>query len=175
MSIHPSKRLLTISAAVALFAAVAPAGQATAEENTVPLSPVVLVNEVTGAGATTDTKATWDVGATDLGVIWDDGEGGVLVAYGDTFAQPGGDGAGVGGLSWNQIDGTLRVGRNGSFPILTGEGWGTVLVGPDSVELRCHRGRLTVRAVVRGDDGARFTVDTDLTPADDPLTVDRDA
>lgn len=79
------------------------------------------------------------------------------------------------GLSWNQIDGTLRVGRNGSFPILTGEGWGTVLVGPDSVELRCHRGRLTVRAVVRGDDGARFTVDTDLTPADDPLTVDRDA
>ncbi len=79
------------------------------------------------------------------------------------------------GLSWNQIDGTLRVGRNGSFPILTGEGWGTVLVGPDSVELRCHRGRLTVRTVRRGDNGARFTVATDLTPADDPLTVDRDA
>ena len=77
------------------------------------------------------------------------------------------------GLSWNQIDGTLRVGRDGSYPILTGEGWGTAVVRQDCVELRCHRGRLKVRAVVRGDDGARFRVSSDLGVDDGPLVVER--
>lgn len=77
------------------------------------------------------------------------------------------------GLSWNQIDGTLRVGRTGTFPILTGEGWGTVNVVRDAVTLSCHSGRLGVRRVVRGDDGATFDIGGDLQPSDGPRSVDR--
>ncbi|MDU7361851.1 MAG: DUF4185 domain-containing protein [Propionibacteriaceae bacterium] len=58
-------------------------------------SPAVFVEEMTGQHAVTDTKKDWDIGATDLGVMWEDGEGGILTAFGDTFTTPGKDGAGV--------------------------------------------------------------------------------
>ncbi len=59
-------------------------------------SSVVLVEEMTGAGAVTDTAAQWQVEGTDLGIMWDDGHGGVLTAFGDTFGDWSGDGGGGG-------------------------------------------------------------------------------
>lgn len=50
---------------------------------------------MTGQRAVTNTKNSWQVGATDLGIMWDDGAGNVLTAFGDTFLTPGVDGAGV--------------------------------------------------------------------------------
>src|SRR5690625_1142223 len=61
-------------------------------------SSVVLVEEMTGAGAVTDTAAQWQVEGTDLGIMWDDGHGGVLTAFGDTFGDWAGDGGG--GQDW---------------------------------------------------------------------------
>lgn len=64
------------------------------------------------------------------------------------------------GLGWNQLDGTLRVGRDGRYPVLTGTGWGEVTVGEDGVQLTRHAGEVPVRRVVRACDGAEFRLDT---------------
>ncbi|MFD9946558.1 DUF4185 domain-containing protein [Nonomuraea sp. NPDC059023] len=57
-------------------------------------SPGVVVAKVTGAGSGTDLA--WKVNATDLGIMWDNGAGEVLAAFGDTFgdgwAPPGANG-----------------------------------------------------------------------------------
>lgn len=71
-----------------------------------PISPAVLVEEITGARATTDTLAEWNIGATDLGVIWESEPGRVLVAFGDTFEAPAGTGAGVGDWRSNVLLGS---------------------------------------------------------------------
>lgn len=59
-------------------------------------SPAVVVGKMTGPGSVSDTPAAWGVYATDLGVMWDDGDGHVLTAFGDTFGSawvpPGGNG-----------------------------------------------------------------------------------
>lgn len=89
-------------AAAALLLGVAPQ-TSQAQENEVPISPIVLVDLMTGRDATTNTAETWDVGATDLGVMWDDGDGGVLTFFGDTFTNPGGDGAGNGNWRSNVL------------------------------------------------------------------------
>lgn len=73
----------------------AAAGGASASESG---SSVVLVEEMTGAGAVTDTAAQWRIEGTDLGIMWDDGDGGVLTAFGDTFGDWSGDGGG--GQDW---------------------------------------------------------------------------
>lgn len=51
---------------------------------------------VTGEQSANQTGPRWAVGGTDLGICWDDGHGGVLVAFGDTFhpRQPQGGGGG---------------------------------------------------------------------------------
>ncbi|NHB84732.1 hypothetical protein G7085_09215 [Tessaracoccus sp. HDW20] len=46
-------------------------------------------------------------------------------------------------------------------------------VETDSAEIICHRGMLTVREVVRGDDGARFGFPDDVTPDAGPCRVGR--
>ena len=74
---------------------VAAAGGASASESG---SSVVLVEEMTGADAVTDTAAQWRIEGTDLGIMWDDGDGGVLTAFGDTFGDWSGDGGG--GQDW---------------------------------------------------------------------------
>ncbi|RMB61882.1 DUF4185 domain-containing protein [Tessaracoccus antarcticus] len=96
-------RFLILAAGVALAIPVLGAPHAQADDSDAPISPAILVDEVTGADATTDTTTPWDVGATDLGVIWDDGDDNVLVAFGDTFSTPGGDGAGVGNWRSNVL------------------------------------------------------------------------
>lgn len=55
-----------------------------------PPRPILAVHAepvgwVTGAGSANRTAEAANVHATDLGIMWDDGAGGVLVAYGDTF------------------------------------------------------------------------------------------
>lgn len=74
---------------------VAPQLRASAEDPPLVASPAVLVQELTGTDSTTNTKEKWDVGATDLGIIWDNGKGEVLMAFGDTFSTPLGGGAGA--------------------------------------------------------------------------------
>lgn len=73
----------------------AAAGGASASETR---SSAVLVEEMTGTGAVTDTAAQWQIEGTDLGIMWDDGAGGVLTAFGDTFGDWSGDGGG--GQDW---------------------------------------------------------------------------
>lgn len=54
---------------------------------------------ITGEQAPNRTDVHWAVGGTDLGICWDDGRGGVLVAFGDTF-NPRASGGGGGGGDW---------------------------------------------------------------------------
>ncbi len=62
---------------------------------------VRVVSTVTGAGSTGHTDERFALHATDLGIVWDDGDGGVLVAFGDSFgAGWGGSGAGPGHADW---------------------------------------------------------------------------
>ncbi len=69
-----------------------------------PPRPIVAmraepVGWVTGAGAANRTAQAAGVHATDLGIMWDDGAGGVLSAYGDTF-----------GRGWSGFGGEWRPG-----------------------------------------------------------------
>lgn len=52
---------------------------------------------VTGEQSAVRTDQRWAVGGTDLGVCWDDGRGGVLSAFGDTFNPRQTQGGGGGG------------------------------------------------------------------------------
>lgn len=60
-------------------------------------SPVTVVAKLTGPDSINDTSAKWEVTAGDLGIIWDNGNGQTLMAFGDSYG-PGwtGPGAGVG-------------------------------------------------------------------------------
>ncbi len=51
---------------------------------------------VTGENSPNHTATRWEVSGTDLGICWDDRQGGVLIAFGDTFhpRQPEGGGGG---------------------------------------------------------------------------------
>ncbi|NUR89117.1 MAG: DUF4185 domain-containing protein [Nonomuraea sp.] len=59
-------------------------------------SPAVVVGKMTGTGSASATDTRWKVQATDLGIMWDNGSGQILAAFGDTFgsgwAPPGGNG-----------------------------------------------------------------------------------
>lgn len=61
-----------------------------------PPSPAVMIAQMSGSSATTDTAAKWRVTGTDLGIMWDNGDGEVLTAFGDTFGDWGGPGGGGG-------------------------------------------------------------------------------
>lgn len=57
------------------------------------------VGWVTGEASPNPTGSRWGVDGTDLGICWDDGQGGVLVAFGDTF-DPRAPSGGGGGGDW---------------------------------------------------------------------------
>ena len=59
-------------------------------------SPAVVVSQMTGPGSLSDTDTTWRVTGTDLGIMWDNGSGEILTAFGDTFGDWGGPGGGGG-------------------------------------------------------------------------------
>jgi hypothetical protein len=60
-----------------------------------------VVSPVTGPGSDNDTAARFRINGTDLGILWEDGQGGVLVAFGDTYGAGWcGDGAGPAHADW---------------------------------------------------------------------------
>lgn len=65
---------------------------------TLPPSPAVMIGQMSGASGTTDTAATWKVTGADLGIMWDNGQGQILTAFGDTFGNW--TGPGGGGSDW---------------------------------------------------------------------------
>lgn len=71
--------------ATALAADVTPTAAVTA-------APVVgstrQVGWITGPLGTNNTPARFNIGGTDLGIMWDDGDGHVLTIFGDTFREP---------------------------------------------------------------------------------------
>ncbi|NRQ32760.1 DUF4185 domain-containing protein [Nonomuraea sp. NN258] len=50
-------------------------------------SPAVVVSKLTGPGSLSATDVNWKVKATDLGIMWDNGAGQILAAFGDTFGD----------------------------------------------------------------------------------------
>ena len=90
-------RMLTAALAIVAvsLASVAIASPAAASESE---SPARLIEEMTGRDAVTNTARRWQIEGTDLGIMWDDGNGGVLTAFGDTFGEWSGDGGG--GSDW---------------------------------------------------------------------------
>jgi len=52
---------------------------------TVRVRDVAVLGQVTGAAPPNHTDSRFAVHGTDLGVLWDDGAGGVLCAFGDTY------------------------------------------------------------------------------------------
>ena len=104
------RRLRTNTALIAAVGAlvvgvIAPAGAAAApaEANAgataeaVPdHSPAVVVGKMTGPKSTSATDTAWRVTGTDLGIMWDNGEGQILTAFGDTFGDWTGPGGGGG-------------------------------------------------------------------------------
>lgn len=85
--------LIAVSALCAAGVTVASPLVAAATTST---SPAVVVSKMTGPNSVSDTPGSWGVYATDLGIMWDDGGGQILTAFGDTFGSawspPGGNG-----------------------------------------------------------------------------------
>lgn len=67
-------------------------------------TPASLVQKITGVHSPNNTYGRWNIKSTDLGILWDNGSGQVLAAFGDTFGDawvgPGGGGFGPGDLNW---------------------------------------------------------------------------
>ncbi|GAA4249252.1 hypothetical protein GCM10022255_032510 [Dactylosporangium darangshiense] len=67
-------------------------------------TPASLVEKLTGPDGPNNTWGRWNVKATDLGILWDNGAGQVLSAFGDTFGDawvgPGGGALGPGDANW---------------------------------------------------------------------------
>lgn len=90
-------KLATALATGAMVSLAATAGVNGATAAVAPTSSAAaVVSKMTGPGSVSDTPARWGVYATDLGIMWDNGAGEVLTAFGDTFgeqwAPPGGNG-----------------------------------------------------------------------------------
>jgi hypothetical protein len=83
------RRMLALVAAGALAAGGAIALEAappTAEATTTH-TPATMIEKLTGPGAVNNTWGRWDIKSTDLGIMWDNGSGQVLTAFGDTFGN----------------------------------------------------------------------------------------
>lgn len=64
-------------------------------------SPAELVAKLTGAGSINQTDTAYQVMGTDLGMMWDNGAGQILLAFGDTYGEGwGGNGAGPSTADW---------------------------------------------------------------------------
>jgi hypothetical protein len=67
----------------------------------VSVTETTLVARVTGAGSVSRTDERFGIDATDLGILWDGGDGRAYVLFGDTYgAGWGGDGAGPSDADW---------------------------------------------------------------------------
>lgn len=67
-------------------------------------SPAEQVAKLTGPGSINDTEARFQLKATDLGVLWDNGSGEILTAFGDSYGSgwtgPGGGAGDPATLDW---------------------------------------------------------------------------
>jgi hypothetical protein len=67
-------------------------------------TPASLVQKLTGPQSPNNTYGRWNIKGTDLGILWDNGSGQTLAAFGDTFGDawvgPGGGAFGSGDLNW---------------------------------------------------------------------------
>ncbi len=95
---------VTVALAALVIGAIAPVGM-TAASAAAPdavaaaspdHSPAVVVAKMTGPKSTSATDARWKVTGTDLGIMWDNGQGEILTAFGDTFGDWNGPGGGGG-------------------------------------------------------------------------------
>lgn len=115
-----------VVATAALAAGTAPAAATTAQ------TPAALVEKLTGLDSPNDTYGRWNVKATDLGIMWDNGSGQVLSALGDTFGDawvgPGGGALGAGDANWRSnvllrsTDTTLSDGMDYSSAVTGADG-----------------------------------------------------
>ncbi|WP_214319683.1 DUF4185 domain-containing protein [Nonomuraea sediminis] len=72
---------LLLAALLVAVAGVLPAQATTAR------SPAVVVAKMSGPDSVSATDANWKINAADLGIMWDNGAGEVLTAFGDTFGD----------------------------------------------------------------------------------------
>jgi hypothetical protein len=115
-----------VVATAALAAGTAPAAATTAQ------TPAALVEKLTGLDSPNNTYGRWNVKATDLGIMWDNGAGQVLSAFGDTFGDawvgPGGGALGAGDANWRSnvllrsTDTTLADGMDYSSAVTGSDG-----------------------------------------------------
>jgi len=87
---------LAIGAIVPVGATAAPAVGTAVPTASADHSPAVVVGKMTGPKSTSATDTRWRVTGTDLGIMWDNGEGQILTAFGDTFGDWTGPGGGGG-------------------------------------------------------------------------------
>lgn len=97
----PALGLVAVAGVLAAGVVGAPAAPAAATSAHTPAS---VVEKLTGLDSPNNTYGRWNVKATDLGIMWDDGGGQVLSAFGDTFGDawtgPGGGTFGSGDQNW---------------------------------------------------------------------------
>ncbi len=83
---------------VALLALALLAACQTGASTPLRVANIETIEKLTGAGGPNATDTRYQVVGVDLGIIWDNNQGQVLVAFGDTFGQDwGGNGGGGGG------------------------------------------------------------------------------
>ncbi|MBO0981651.1 DUF4185 domain-containing protein [Microbacterium sp. SD291] len=101
---HSIRRTAVVATTIGALAlgALAPVGAAaepvasTAAVPPADHSPAVVVGKMTGPKSVSDTDTRWAVTGTDLGIMWENGSGEILTAFGDTFGDWNGPGGGGG-------------------------------------------------------------------------------
>ncbi|WP_350279599.1 DUF4185 domain-containing protein [Kribbella sp. HUAS MG21] len=97
------KRWLLVLPAL-IGAAVIPTDQSPPAQAAAVPSPVERIAKLTGPGSINDTEARFALKATDLGVLWDNGSGEILTAFGDSYGAgwtgPGGGAGDPATIDW---------------------------------------------------------------------------
>ncbi|KRA25343.1 carbohydrate-binding protein [Microbacterium sp. Root61] len=83
----PLKRATAAAAVAGMVLAGSIVGAVSPAIATDAATPVTIVEKLTGPDAPNNTWGRWDIKATDLGIMWDDGDGRILTAFGDTFGN----------------------------------------------------------------------------------------
>jgi hypothetical protein len=97
----PIRRVAALAAlALAVAAGTALTGSVPRADATSAHTPAAMIEKITGPGAINDTAGRWDIKSTDLGIMWDNGSGQVLTAFGDTFGATWTGPGGSGGSNW---------------------------------------------------------------------------
>ncbi|TWD80900.1 uncharacterized protein DUF4185 [Kribbella amoyensis] len=97
------KRFLLVLPLV-LGAALLPGSSSPPAEAAAVPSPAEKIAKLTGPGSINDTEARFQLKSTDLGILWDNGSGEILTAFGDSYGAgwtgPGGGAGDPATLDW---------------------------------------------------------------------------